>query len=155
MNKLKCNVKEERNVPFENAEEVWFWFVMVQQAKAQGARLSRGMASVDRPCETVDILTILDRLYRAKQLQRDHLLVLRHYGRRKIAPDPDRTKERRAAKIWADAMAVLSTPLEEKGIIRPQEIVMNFDDDVWGVVDDFDDLSPETYVRQNNLFEGF
>lgn len=72
--------------PFDSAEEVWFWFIMAQQARNEGARFSAGAGMIPRPCEPLDILKILDSLYRQRRLQRDHLLVLRHYGRRNMPP---------------------------------------------------------------------
>lgn len=107
-------------IPFESAEQAWFWFIRAQQARADGARVSRGLGLTPRPCEPVDILQSLDRLYRAKRLSMDHLLVLRHYGRRGMPPDPHRPRESRAWRLWTDSMARLSPVLERKKIIRAQ-----------------------------------
>tara|TARA_B100001093_G_C26552061_1_gene894896 strand:- start:116 stop:562 length:447 start_codon:yes stop_codon:yes gene_type:complete len=105
-------------MPFESAEEAWFWFIAAQQAKCDGARFMSGAGDVPRPCEPVDILNILDRLYRTRRLLRDHLLVLRHYGRRNMPPDSRRSKEAHAARLWEEAMDRLETPFIKKGIIR-------------------------------------
>ncbi len=58
-------------VPFYNAEEVWFWFIAAQQARNDGARFVAGHGLFRRPCEPVDILKILDDLYRHRRLTRD------------------------------------------------------------------------------------
>lgn len=105
--------------PFDSATDAWFWFIQAQQARIDGARFMRGASLIARPCEPIDILQTLDRLYRQRQLQMDHLLVLRHYGRRMLPPDPRRPKEVRAYKLWVEALGKLSEKLEEKGIIRP------------------------------------
>jgi hypothetical protein len=105
--------------PFDSAEEAWFWFIQAQQARADGAQTARGAGLVPRPCEPIDILQTLDRLYRSRSLAMDHLLVLRHYGRRMMRPDPRRAKEIRAYRLWMEAMARLTELFEEKGIIRP------------------------------------
>jgi hypothetical protein len=62
-------------------------------------------------------LSILDRLYRQRRLLRDHLLVLRHYGRRMLPPDPRRVKEFHAYKVWTEALARLAPVFQRKGII--------------------------------------
>ena len=108
--------------PFTDAEEVWFWFITAQEARNDGARFTSGLGVYNRPCEPIDILKILDRLYRQRRLQRDHLLVLRHYGRRHMAPDARRVKERRAYGLWKEAFERMSPLLEKKGIIEPQSI---------------------------------
>ena len=38
-------------MPFESAEEAWFWFIAAQQAKCDGARFMSGAGDVPRPCE--------------------------------------------------------------------------------------------------------
>ena len=106
--------------PFADAEEAWFWFIQSHQARIDGARFTAGQGLAVRPCEPIDILKTVDRLYRQRLLQRDHLLVLRHYGRRLMPPDPRRLKEIRAYKIWREALQRLETSLIGKGIVRPR-----------------------------------
>lgn len=105
-------------VPFGSAEEAWFWSVQAQEAKAAGARITAGRGLVERPCEPSDVLRAVDRLYRRRQLLRDHLHVLVHYGRRLMAPDPDRRREQRAHTLWREAFALLAPLLREKGIVQ-------------------------------------
>ncbi|MGH1378093.1 MAG: hypothetical protein ACRBB3_04660 [Alphaproteobacteria bacterium] len=109
--------------PFENAEEAWFWFIAAQQARNDGARITAGDGLLRRPCEPVDILKILDGLCRKRQLLRDHLLVLRHYGRRNMPPERHRVKEARAFYLWEEAMDRLEPAFESKGIITKQNWV--------------------------------
>lgn len=112
--------------PFESAQDLWFWFIAAQQARNEGARYVSGMGTIARPCEPVDILKILDTLYRKRQLVRDHLLVMRYYGRRHLAPDPNRAKEKRAHRIWIEAFERLEPILEQKGLIEAQSWVTKF-----------------------------
>ena len=105
-------------VLFESAEEAWFWFILAQQAKMEGARYTAGMSLSPRPCEPLDILKILNNLYRNRMLLWDHLLVLRHYGRRQIAPDASRAKEVKAHKLWHEAMERLAPVLIRKEIME-------------------------------------
>ncbi|MCB1650769.1 MAG: hypothetical protein KDI46_01820, partial [Alphaproteobacteria bacterium] len=107
-------------MPFLSAEEAWFWFIAAQQARNDGARFVAGQGLCPRPCEPLDILKVLDRLYRQRRLLKDHLLVLRHYGRRHLAPDPRRIKEMRACTLWREALERIGAVLERKGIIEPQ-----------------------------------
>jgi hypothetical protein len=122
-----CGVGEPRQSPlkapafklFENAEEAWFWFVAAQVAQNEGVKARAGLADAPRPCEPVDILHVVDRLYRNRRLLRDHLFVLRHYGVRHMRPDKRRPKEMRAAQLWREAMKVLEESLIAKGIVKP------------------------------------
>lgn len=104
--------------PFASAEEAWFWFIQAQAARNDGARFSAGQGLVSRPCEPVDILKIVDRLYRQRRLLIDHLLVLRHYGRRLIAPDARRLKEMKAYSLWVEALERMTPVFERKGIVQ-------------------------------------
>lgn len=112
--------QRDNAVAFADAQETWFWFIAAQEARQDGARFVAGQGLCPRPCEPIDILKILDRLYRTRRLLRDHLLVLRHYGRRYMAPDPRRSKEARAFQLWCEALERIGVVLEKKGIIEPQ-----------------------------------
>lgn len=117
--------------PFESAEEAWFWFIQAQKAKEDGARFSAGKGLHTRPCEPADILSVLDRLYRQRRLIMDHLLVLRHYGRRQICPDPRRIKEARAYTLWKEAMERLDPILVRKGIVRAKKLTLSRPNKFW------------------------
>ncbi|MEM1093590.1 MAG: hypothetical protein AAGJ10_03220, partial [Bacteroidota bacterium] len=103
----------------------WFWFVQVQSAKAEGARLRSDASAIKRPCETNDILKIVDRLYRQRRLMRDHLKVLHHYGVRMMAPDKRRVKEMRAFDLWQEAMGRIEPILIRKGIVCNENRFLN------------------------------
>lgn len=106
---------------FENAEAAWFWFIQAQGARVDGARIAAGQGAVNRPCEPLDILRVLDGLHRHRRLLRDHLLVLRHYGCRFLPPDPRRVREMRAHELWVEALERIGAVLERKGIIHPKQ----------------------------------
>lgn len=105
-------------VPFANAEEAWFWFIQAYDARHAGARVIAGDADVPRPCEPLDMLRAIDRLYRQRRLVRDHLCVLVHYGRRFDAPHPNRYTEARASSLWREAFDRITPVLQGKGIVR-------------------------------------
>ncbi len=103
--------------PFDTVEEAWFWFMEANAARQEGARFGAGRGLVCRPCEPMDVLRVVDRLYRNRRLFREHLLVLAHYGRRNAPPDPQRRREMRAHAIWTEAFDRISPVLREKGIV--------------------------------------
>ena len=104
-------------VAFDSAEEAWFWFMQCHEARLAGARVRAGVGLVPRPCEPLDVIRVVDRLYRQRRLLSDHIRVLAHYGRRAMAPEPDRSTEQRAAVIWAEAFERIAPALRRKGIL--------------------------------------
>ncbi len=111
---------ETETTMFHNAEEAWFWFILAQEARNEGARFTAGLSLTTRPCEPMDILKIIERLHRNRRLLMDHILVLRHYGKRQMAPDPRRVKEVRAFSLWKEALERIEPLLVSKGIVRPK-----------------------------------
>jgi hypothetical protein len=120
----------ERGEPFLSAEEAWFWFITVQAMRNDGAQIA-GAGALPRPCTPDDILNVLNRLYRSRRLIMDHLLVLRHYGRRQMAPDPRRVKEVRAFHLWQQALERLEPLLVRRGIVRPRLRVLTTPHKYW------------------------
>ena len=115
--------KENDTVPFKSAEDAWFWFIQAQTARNEGARISAGAGLYSRPCEPVDIIQALERLYRARRVTLDHVMILRHYGQRLLSPDPRRPKEQRAYHLWKEALEKLEEALVQKRIVvRPHWI---------------------------------
>lgn len=112
------NQPEIKTTPFSSAEEAWLWFIQAQEARNDGARFTAGASLTSRPCEPTDILKCVERLYRNRRLVMDHLLVLRHYGKRQLPPDARRVKEARAYTLWQEALGRLEPVLENKGIVQ-------------------------------------
>lgn len=115
----------QKTFPFESAEEAWLWFVQAWAARQDGARFVSGMSLLPRPCEPIDIMKVVDRLYRQRRLLQDHLRVLRHYGVRQMPPDARRVKEARAYDLWHEALERMELVLVRKKIVstdmnRPQ-----------------------------------
>ena len=109
--------------PFKNAEEAWFWFIQAQTARNEGAKIQAGAGTYTRPCEPVDIVKALERLYRSRRVTMDHVMVLRHYGQRLMRPDLRRAKEMRAHQLWTQALEKLEEALVAKRIVvRPHWI---------------------------------
>ena len=104
--------------PFDSSEQAWFWFMQANAARVDGARIIGGESIIPRPCEALDIVRIVDRLYRQRRLITDHIRVLAHYGRRLIAPDPFRFREVRASTLWREAMNMMDPIMRKKGIVQ-------------------------------------
>ena len=113
-----AQTSHQTSLPFSTPEEVWFWFIEANQARLDGARFTAARGNVRRPCEPVDILRILDRLYRTRRLMMDHLRVLRFYGVRQMPPEIWRPREARAATLWREAMRALEPVFIAKKIMR-------------------------------------
>lgn len=111
------HAESNAEMPFHSVESAWFWFVRAWQAYHDGARFRAGHGGVQRPCEPIDIMCVLDRLHRDKRLVMDHIHVLRHYGLKGEPPIENRRKEARAYYIWREAMQRLEEVLVEKGIV--------------------------------------
>jgi hypothetical protein len=107
-----------KTTPFISAEEAWFWFMQANLARNDGARTSANAGRIIRPCVPDDILKILSRLHRNRQLDMNHFRVLRHYGVRMMAPDQSRSTEHLAWRLWNDALQILGDVLIAKNIVQ-------------------------------------
>lgn len=113
-------------VPFLSAQEAWFWFVDAQEALSSGAFIRAGASATPRPCEPADIMALLTRLHKNRQLKWEQIKILHHYGIRKMAPDPYRPKEKRAYILWRQALSILEEHFIRKGIIEKTAIAKDW-----------------------------
>ncbi len=111
--------QEENLCLFENAQEVWFWFMKSLEAREDGAHCANARGDKVRPCEPNDIYMVISRLHRTRRLLIDHIRVLAHYGKRGHAPVLNRPSEQKAFYLWREAMAVLQDVFSRKQILRP------------------------------------
>ena len=110
----------ERPAQIRAVEDLWFWFM--RQRCPDGTTAGRPRAVVaaqgeDGSCHPLDVFRVVDGLYRRRRLDRDHLAVLGHYGRRQSPPDPRRRREQRAELIWREALERLAPALRRRGLI--------------------------------------
>ncbi len=103
--------------PFDNAEEAWFWAMSCLVAREDGARFVAGLALHERPCSPDDLIVSAERMGAAGRLKPSHLQVLAGYGRRLLAPDCRARTEQRAARLWDEALDLLTTVWRGKGIV--------------------------------------
>ena len=103
----------EYGQPFADAESAWFWCVQTSEAIHSGARLEAGRATTPRPCEAVDIQTVVLRLARQKILSDAHVKALVTYGPRQMRP-----RRPIPNALWQQAMQRITPALQQKGIIQ-------------------------------------
>mgnify|MGYP001302383287 CR=1 FL=1 len=108
---------EHETTAFATAEEAWFWGMQCFAARADGARYRAGLADVARPCEPDDLLASVEALVRGRRLRAAHVRALFGFGRRLAAPDPRRSDEEGAARLWDEALDRLTTAWRRKGIV--------------------------------------
>ena len=102
---------------FASADEAWFWTMAALTARRDGARISAGKGSVQRPCEPDDIIKCLDRLYRQRRVDLTHARILRIWGERGTPPCPRQPRERNDHRLWREALNRMEWPLRVKGIV--------------------------------------
>lgn len=103
--------------PFTSAEDAWIWGVRCLIARRDGARPVAGEGSEARPCEPEDIVKSVERLHQLGRLTKHHLQVLVDYGAEAALPNGDDRHESRAARLWDEAIDLLTTPFKQKGIV--------------------------------------
>lgn len=101
---------------FQNAEQMWFWFMYSKRAR-RGAIRTPGLSS--RPCELIDIETLITKLYLSGRLTDEQLAVMAKYGERYRTPNPNIFPEANDARLWADAMQTITTATVRVGWVEP------------------------------------
>ena len=108
---------ESALVPFDSAEDAWFWCVRASEAIHAGARsgspINSDWGSRYRPCEAVDVQNVVLRLSRRHILNPHHVRVLSLYGKRRLRPP----FASHARHLWFEALHHMTPILQRKGII--------------------------------------
>lgn len=102
---------------FKSAEEAWLWTMAAIAARREGARYTANQGHLRRPCEPDDVVRCLDALYRRRRIDLPHARILRIWGERQIAPNPDYASERCDWRVWHEALDRLEWPLRVKGFV--------------------------------------
>ena len=100
-------------LPFDNAEEAWFWFMSWRLIVEDGGTPS--FEGRGRPCMPLDMLACLRRLVKPGRLTRRQLQVLAGFGRRLETP-----AHQPFARLWDEGMARLEELFRAKGILAPK-----------------------------------
>ena len=100
---------------FQNSEQLWFWFLY---SKSVQNGFHRNISSIKRPCELLDIETLITKLYLCGKLTADQLEIMKKFGDKKRAPHQYIYSENRAAALWDSAMQTLGTAARKNGWIE-------------------------------------
>ncbi|MBO8407399.1 MAG: hypothetical protein IAC77_02970 [Proteobacteria bacterium] len=102
MNKQNAEIVTSNAEKFQNAEQLWFWFLYSKSVQNGFAR-NRGI-STRRVCEVLDVETLITKLYLSGKLSDEQLAVMKKFGDRRRAPHQYIWAENRAAALWRNAM---------------------------------------------------
>ena len=105
------------NEKFQSAEQLWFWFLYSRQMRANRL-INRGGNPTRRPCEILDVETLITKLYLAGKLTDTQLEIMKKFGDKKRAPHQYIWAENRAAAQWNTAMNVLEEAAKQRGWIE-------------------------------------
>ena len=97
---------------FQNAEQLWFWFLYSKSVQ-NGFRYHK--SSLRRPCEILDVESLVTKLYLCGKLSEEQLEIMKKFGDKKRAPHQYIYSENRAAALWKSAMDTLGACASKKG----------------------------------------
>lgn len=100
---------------FQSAEQLWFWF-LYSRAMQSGFIRNAGTPT-RRPCELLDVETLITKLYLAGRLSDEQLTVMKKFGDRRRAPHQHIWAENRAADMWRRAMETIGNAAQKRGWI--------------------------------------
>lgn len=100
---------------FHNAEQLWFWFIYSKSVQT-GLMHMRGNP-IRRPCELLDVESLITKLYLCGKLTDTQLNVMKQFGDRRRAPNQHVWSENNAAHLWTTAMSVLENAARVRGWI--------------------------------------
>ena len=97
---------------FQNAEQIWFWFLYSKSVQNNFIKKS---STISRPCELLDIETLITKLYLSGKLSNEQLDVMKKFGDKKRAPHQYIYSENKSAGLWKTAMETLENAARKKG----------------------------------------
>ena len=112
MNSVMTMVSVEK---FQSAEQMWFWFLYSKSVRNNFSRTYN--AQTRRPCEILDVETMITKLYLCGKLSDEQLMVMKKFGDKRRAPHQHIWNENRAADQWKRAMNVLENAAQQRGWI--------------------------------------
>ena len=98
---------------FHNAEQLWFWFLYSKSV--QNGYVRNPSPQTRRPCELLDVETLITKLYLCGKLTDEQLAVMKKFGDKRRAPHQYIWSENRAAALWREAMNTIETIASEYG----------------------------------------
>ncbi len=101
---------------FQNAEQLWFWFLHSRSMRNNNFMRTHG-AITRRPCEILDVETLITKLYLSGRLTDEQLSVMKKFGDKKRAPHQHIWAENNATRQWDTAMSILTVAARQRGWI--------------------------------------
>lgn len=109
------NIQElNQSDKFQNAEQLWFWFLY---SKSIQNGFNHNHSSIKRPCELLDVETLITKLYLSGKLSEEQLNVMKRFGDKRRAPHQYIYSENKSAALWQSAMETLEKYARAKGWI--------------------------------------
>mgnify|MGYP003288150167 CR=1 FL=1 len=112
MNSVMTMVSVEK---FQSAEQMWFWFLYSKSVRNNFTRMHN--VQTHRPCEILDVETMITKLYLCGKLTDEQLSVMKKFGDKRRAPHQHIWNENRAADQWNRAMNTLYDAAHKRGWI--------------------------------------
>jgi hypothetical protein len=106
---------------FHDAEQLWFWFLSCRKKDAfAGASFgkinqTRDFAKNPYPCQSIDVETLITRLYLSGRLSAAQLETMKEFGDRCRAPSQHIWAENAKSGLWCAAMREIHAAAREKG----------------------------------------
>lgn len=114
MLQTNTNIEINQSNKFQNAEQLWFWFLY---SKSLQNGFNRNTSNMRRPCELIDVETLITKLYLCGKLSEEQLNVMKKFGDKRRAPHQYIYSENKSASLWKSAMDTLGEYAESKGWI--------------------------------------
>lgn len=108
----------ERYEPFDNAEEVWFWFCNCLLARGEGLRANQDYSKKRRAIEVADIYRIVKKLKHQHMINNRVLRVLSKWGDLGYPPTHHYRAKPSEIRLWEYGINCLDSQLRHKGIIQ-------------------------------------
>lgn len=114
---IKTLIEQHQNFAekFQNSEQLWFWYLY---SKSVQNGFVRNYVATKRPCELLDVETLITKLYLSGKLSEEQLNVMKKFGDKKRAPHQYIYSENRAAALWNSAMQTLEIAARKNGWIE-------------------------------------
>lgn len=108
-------ITENTSEKFQSAEQLWFWFLYSKSVRNSFTQMRANPTR--RPCELVDVETMITKLYLAGKLTDEQLEIMKKFGDKRRAPHQHIWSENRAAAQWNNAMNVINIAAKKHGWI--------------------------------------
>lgn len=103
--------------PFDNAEEVWFWYCNCLVIREDGLRSKGEHNGTPRICEVSDIAKIIKYMRMRSEVSPRHLRVMYRFGALNVPPYYDKRAKNSEVNLWDEGIKIFESYLLAKRII--------------------------------------